>query len=107
MLLSGPLEQVAAGADLECRGDGIVVVNHRQHEYGAVGARLRNPPDCLEARHAGHVEVHDEDVGGEVDCSAYSLLAVPNRPEHLYVVDCGEEASQAVTKERGRRRQGR
>ena len=58
----GALEQVAARAGLDRREDRIVVVGHREHEHGDMGGGVDDPARRLDPIHAGHRQVHQDDV---------------------------------------------
>ena len=59
----GALEEVAAGSGLEGGEDGVVVLAHGQHQDTDLRACLQYLPGGLDAADAGHVEVHQDDVG--------------------------------------------
>ena len=58
----GALEQISARPGLDCREDRIVVVGHREHEHGDVGGGVHDPAGRLDPIHAGHRQVHQDDV---------------------------------------------
>ena len=58
----GALEQVAPRAGLDRGEDRVVVVGHRQHEHRDVGGGVHDPAGRLDPIHAGHRQVHQDDV---------------------------------------------
>ena len=63
VVLIGALEQVALGAGAHGREDGVVVLEHRQHEHADVRALGDDLARRLDAVELGHVQIHDDDVG--------------------------------------------
>ena len=60
------LEQVAAGAGEDRVEHVAVLVGDRQHEHPGQRRDARDLPGRLDAGHPRHVQVHHDDVGGEL-----------------------------------------
>ena len=90
-LAVGALDQVATRAGLERGVHRLVVLEHAQDQDRDVGMRLEQPASGLDPADAGHVQVHEDDVGTALGCDQQRLLAVGGLTHDL------TEASSAST----------
>jgi len=64
----GALEQVAPSAGLHGLEDGVVVLEHGQHQHPDMRADRQDPAGGLQAVEARHRDVHEDDVGLQALC---------------------------------------
>ena len=93
LVLAGALDEVAARPGPQGLDDGVVVLEHRHDDHADVRRGSGQPPRRLDAGHPGHREVHQRDVGLELERGLHSRRAVPGHADHLDVLDRGEEVA--------------
>ena len=80
--------------------DGVVVVEHGEHEDVDVGT-FGDPPGGVDAVHApGHLQVHHDDVRDQVDRDGHRLLAGGRLADDVEVAGRGEQRAQAAAEDR-------
>ena len=92
----GVLQQVPDGSGVECGHDPLRVRERGQHQHvrTAVGDDLPGGGDPVDA---GHLQVHEHDVGTGTTHDLDGLLTVRRRPDHGDVADPGEQLFEAAT----------
>jgi hypothetical protein len=64
----------------------VVVLEHREHEHGDVRRDAGDLAGGLDTAHAGHLDVHDDDVGPECDGGADGVLASADDVNELVTI---------------------
>jgi hypothetical protein len=64
-----------------------------------VRAAANDPPRRLGTAHAGHLQVHKDDVGQQVVGEANGFLAGGNLPDKRHVVGSTDQAGHTLAKE--------
>ena len=94
------LDEVAARARPDGGEDRVVVLDHRQDEDADLRARIDDPAGRVDAARAGHLQVHQDDVGLELERERHGLVARRGLPDEVDVGDGAEQRAQAVPEER-------
>ena len=90
-------EDVAESAGADCGEDGIVVVEHGEHENGDFRSDAGDLAGRCDSGAAGHADVHHEDVGVERDGGADRLVAGGGGAHQFVAVDGGDEPAESFT----------
>ena len=104
---AGALEQVAPRARPDRREHRLLVLHHRHHKDADVGRGLHDPLGGLDAVEPGHVQVHEHDVGLQVQGHRHRRRPVGRDADHLERAGGVEQGLEARDgSRRGRRRRG-
>ena len=83
LVLAGVLEHVAARPDPQRGGDAGVVVQHREHQDGALWRRGHDPAGGLEPRHGGRLRSISTTSGRSSSVRATAASPSAASPDHL------------------------
>ena len=93
------LEQVAVGAAADRRDQVVGVVRHGEHDHPAVQARGADRLERLDAAHARHVQVEQDQVRVELLRHRHALLAVGGLAHHVQVRGQGDQLGDALAEQ--------
>ena len=100
MLGGTVLEDVAVGSDIDALGQIVLVVIHgEEHDLG-IRAFLANQARGLEAAHAGHTDVHEDNVGPHLLRQRDGIERVAGFADHFNVGFGGEQGPDALPEQR-------
>ena len=81
----GAFEHVAVRPGAHRGEDRLVVLEHREHQYGGIRGRLEDTSRRLDTGHPRHVEVHQDHIGPQLQRSSDGLFAVGRLSDQLGV----------------------
>src|ERR1017187_6147930 len=93
------LEDVAAGPDVDALGQIVLVVVHGEEDHLGFGSFLANLARGLEAAHAGHADVHENDIGPRLPRHRDRIQRVGGFAHHFHVGFGGEQGPDTVPEE--------
>lgn len=87
-------------ARLERREYQLVVLEHRDHDDAHVRAASHDGPRGLYAAHAGHLEVHEHDIGEQLFGQAHGLFSRGGFPDKPDVIGPLQQTRHTLAEER-------
>jgi len=99
LLLARSLDQIAAGTGTHGGEEGLVVVEHREHDDGDPRRRRPELTDRVEAGRPRHPQIHEDDVSLLRDGDPDGIAAVRGLTDHLDALDAGQRRSQPVAED--------
>src|ERR1017187_5900782 len=92
-------QDVAAGPDVDALGQIVLVVVHGEEDHLGFGSFLANLARGLEAAHAGHADVHENDIGPRLPRHRDRIQRVGGFAHHFHVGFGGEQGPDTVPEE--------